>query len=96
MFEYHNKLLSMVHRLHHNFASCQIHKMATVTDGPSVKLTATMELLQEATQGQTLSVGKHKTLSPGQYCFLLFCIVKKKQQAPNAVTYEAPYQLTGI
>lgn len=96
MFECHNKLLSMVHGLHHNFASCLIRKMATVTDGPSVKLTATSELLQEATQGQTLSVGKHKTLSPRQYCFLLFCVDKKKQQAQNGVTFEAPHQLTGI
>lgn len=59
--------------------------MATVTDRLSIKLIATMELLQEATQGQTLRVGKHKALSPGQYCFLLFCVVKKKQ-AQNGVT----------
>lgn len=96
MFEYHNKLLSMVHGLHHNVASCRIRKMATVTDGLSAKLTASAELLQEATQGQTLSIGKHKTLSPGQYCFLLFCVVKKKQQVQNGVTYKAPYQLTRI
>lgn len=47
-------------------------KMATVVDRLSVKLTATTVLLQELTQGQTLSVVEDETLSLGEYCFLLF------------------------
>lgn len=55
----------MVKGLHHNLASCRIRKVAPVADRQSLRLTAATELLQEVTQGQTLSAGKCKTLPLG-------------------------------
>ena len=57
--------------LHHNFASCWMCKMATVSDRPPVKPPATKVLL-ELTQGHSLRGGKDKTLSLGEMHFSLF------------------------
>lgn len=54
--------------------------MATVIDRQSVKLTATVVLLQEWTQGQTLRAGKEKTRSLREYCFLLFGVQPERRK----------------
>ena len=58
--------------------------MATVMDRQPVKLTATTVLLQELTQGQTLRLGKDKTLSLGEisHCFM-FNSIKEKDSHHN-------------